>query len=614
MTLPKTWSDEENLTNEDLNANFEYLDNVLEGGATSPSIGGYSADVDQMRLQTSPGDVGSESLATSLGGEIERLRYQIDAIIGKTYWYQQPSVNLETLAANFGIQSYNNRITSGSTRANGFPLFLKPNGTTLALTLDATTAPLEVSIKGQTFTQSSDLTLNMTAAPSTNNTMALNNANPRDSDGELRTAAFPLKSLIFDAVGSNIVSKAKKNIAVSMGGEYIMGYLKSAAAGAAYMIDARRGWFFNSALNPVKAVTQADNNVATLLSLAWIFYRNASNTASIFASYNDPVYSSTAPASPLFNDMWFNIDTNVWMRYDGVQWFDYDCVMIGYAVANTTACIGARSLEFTAAYAETNNLKITLKSPTELFIVPGGALNVAGSLFRYPESGKVITPTDLDPDSAALTTGMTVYFYVNFNGTTSVSSVHPNNRDDLFGLYHPFSNARCFASATYSTFVLPGGEFVLPKLVQDVRNGGVALPTSASTTSVAPVLVGSSSVDFLWAGGSIQVEFASTGATSQIVTTTVGSSSNFGSVFRITLTNLETNVVFGSRVITLYNQNTGTIVAPISALDTMNLLPNGIDSSDPYSMVRVNLYIYSDNGTTTTAIGGCIISVSEELK
>jgi hypothetical protein len=48
----------------------------------------YSANVTEMRVQTSPGGVGSESLATNLAGELERLRYAIAALNGTAYWYQ----------------------------------------------------------------------------------------------------------------------------------------------------------------------------------------------------------------------------------------------------------------------------------------------------------------------------------------------------------------------------------------------------------------------------------------------------------------------------------------------------------------------------------------------
>src|SRR5712691_7107862 len=51
------------------------VDNVSSLAPTT--LGDYSATAAQMRLTTDPGESGSESLATSLSGELERLRFAI---------------------------------------------------------------------------------------------------------------------------------------------------------------------------------------------------------------------------------------------------------------------------------------------------------------------------------------------------------------------------------------------------------------------------------------------------------------------------------------------------------------------------------------------------------
>jgi hypothetical protein len=60
--------------------------------------GGYSDDVAQMQSVWNPGVLGSEDLATSLAGEIERLRYQLRSITGESQWYIQPAINLKGLS------------------------------------------------------------------------------------------------------------------------------------------------------------------------------------------------------------------------------------------------------------------------------------------------------------------------------------------------------------------------------------------------------------------------------------------------------------------------------------------------------------------------------------
>jgi hypothetical protein len=74
----------------------------------------HSANVAQMRTTTTPGTVGAESLATSLAGEIERLRYAVkeikDTLNGSAVaqWYS-PSIKVQAggLATNSTSRTYN---------------------------------------------------------------------------------------------------------------------------------------------------------------------------------------------------------------------------------------------------------------------------------------------------------------------------------------------------------------------------------------------------------------------------------------------------------------------------------------------------------------------------
>lgn len=64
----------------------------------------YSTDATEMQTETDPGESGSESLATSLAGELERLRYAVRELKGTTYWYQTADVSLaEVTRPNFLI-------------------------------------------------------------------------------------------------------------------------------------------------------------------------------------------------------------------------------------------------------------------------------------------------------------------------------------------------------------------------------------------------------------------------------------------------------------------------------------------------------------------------------
>jgi microcystin-dependent protein len=74
------------------NNEFQNLNtNLIPAGLDS-----YSDTDGQMQLQTAPFPGSVTSHASNLGGEIERIRYQLAAILGTTYWYNAPSSSIAT--------------------------------------------------------------------------------------------------------------------------------------------------------------------------------------------------------------------------------------------------------------------------------------------------------------------------------------------------------------------------------------------------------------------------------------------------------------------------------------------------------------------------------------
>ena len=66
----------------------------------------YAPDNSTFQTMTDPYAGSSESLPTTLAGEIERIRYQIDQIIGGSQWYHDvPSTNgdLTTISNNIAV-------------------------------------------------------------------------------------------------------------------------------------------------------------------------------------------------------------------------------------------------------------------------------------------------------------------------------------------------------------------------------------------------------------------------------------------------------------------------------------------------------------------------------
>ena len=80
------------------NYNGEF-DNILTN-FTPDGMDDYSVNVAQMQTTVDPGEVGTESLATSTAGELERIRHMLNEIIGKNQWYESPAINLELLAGS----------------------------------------------------------------------------------------------------------------------------------------------------------------------------------------------------------------------------------------------------------------------------------------------------------------------------------------------------------------------------------------------------------------------------------------------------------------------------------------------------------------------------------
>ena len=68
-------------------------DNIINN-MNPDGIEDASANITAMKVKADPYPLDVASLPTDLRGEIQRLRYQLDTIIGKTEWYEDPDTNL----------------------------------------------------------------------------------------------------------------------------------------------------------------------------------------------------------------------------------------------------------------------------------------------------------------------------------------------------------------------------------------------------------------------------------------------------------------------------------------------------------------------------------------
>ena len=65
--------------------------------ADAANLGGHSANATQMQATADPGEVSSESLASSIADELERLRFAIKEMRNTSQWYTSTVARTETL-------------------------------------------------------------------------------------------------------------------------------------------------------------------------------------------------------------------------------------------------------------------------------------------------------------------------------------------------------------------------------------------------------------------------------------------------------------------------------------------------------------------------------------
>lgn len=446
----KNWGATDTLTAADLNAEFN---NILTN-FTPAMMGGYSFNVAQMQIQTAPGGVGSESLAASLGGELERLRYQLSIIQGTTFWYQTPAASLATLNSALGTSSLLNRVSSGVTSASGQPAYLVPDGTTNKVTLSTSTA-LVYSIQGTQYSISSNVTLAGLAtagASSASTTCVIND--PTITAGQAWTQYLGENgsTITVATAGTSITSQIGKIVGFknSTSSELFIGRVASSTA----LMDCYRGYFQTGASSFSTRSNVTNGDVLELMQLTWIF---ATTAGALLAVSTNPTYSGTAPSGPGTGDYWFDEANNVWKTYNGTTWIVANATLVGITIQDPTKCVGSRAIDFFEAYNSLNTVEL-FDSPNDTSFAArsrylGSTVSVYGTTIKNDKGywGWTANGTGLI-DSTTLTTGNIYYFYISNVGNTYVSSIMPYNRqEDLFGYYHPSSPYRCVGYALCTT-------------------------------------------------------------------------------------------------------------------------------------------------------------------
>jgi hypothetical protein len=108
----KIWVSNEVLTAADLNGEFDNIINNM----TPTGIESISDTIPNMQQTVDPGGVGTESQATTMAGELQRLRFALKRIAGGAQWYVAPLRNLTTTIVTADIAD--NAITNAKMADN----------------------------------------------------------------------------------------------------------------------------------------------------------------------------------------------------------------------------------------------------------------------------------------------------------------------------------------------------------------------------------------------------------------------------------------------------------------------------------------------------------------
>lgn len=437
----KNWTTEI-LTNSDLNAE---IDNILNNLGPA-GVDDYSTNVTQMRLTTDPGEAGSESLATGLSGELERLRHAIKEIKGDvTYWYSSSNFSLSTIGASFGGGLPTYRIISGRNRtASSQAIALVPAGNARTATLKGATTAFVYAIANTQYNVTADVNITaLTTAAATNNTCLVND-NGLDGSEFTKYQGEYATDLIVDNMGSNISALAGKlaGFAVASNGstEYFVARVESSTR----LTGINRGFFFDSTDAPIPRIAISDNNTISLMKLTWLF---VNTSGQLVATYNEPRVSKEEPASPAAGDYWFDLNTTAWKSFSSA-WADASATLVGYCMQNTTATMCARSIDYFRAHEDVNTIDLEVYDATEIRSKRrGDRVTVYGSPI-YFEGDYIRWDMDTDLDTGVSEAANTLYFlYVSELGKPIISDVAPAERPDFRGMYHPHQTWRCVGQA-----------------------------------------------------------------------------------------------------------------------------------------------------------------------
>lgn len=399
----------------------------------------FSSFFDDIRAALIGDFVGRDTSGAAVAGNnLGNSLYPWGTIYGETVITSEGALSASLLET----QPY--QIVSGKIRSSSNqPDFIRASGSGQNFTVQATSTPLILQIKGASTTWSLDRTNAGTLAPSTQNTATVSDAT---AIGQAATRTWgeygsgsPYYPINLASVGTNVSAKVNSWQAFKIGSEYFLAHVESTTS----LSRCFRGFFLDSTGTPVPRSTFSNSATITLMSLGWVFCD--ADGATVDVTYNNPVFSFSAPSSPASGDYWFDQGNQVWKRYNGSSFILMSRILIGLIVLDQTNCVASRSFDFFGLTRSDNTIELSFFSTT---VVKGSSLfsriNVSGKRIQFSTSRpKWDTAANLAASTerynASVTASTREYFYISDQAETKISDMEPYWRPDLLGYYHPFN-------------------------------------------------------------------------------------------------------------------------------------------------------------------------------
>lgn len=446
FTRIKNWV-KETLNHEDLN---KEIDNILEN-LDPQGVGDYSENAAQMKLVTDPGTEGSESLPTSLAGEIERLRFMVQQITGETPWYASVGTNLKEVSNFIAAQTTSDRIISARTTGNSpRAKFLIPGGDDSVTLKASPEEPFVYSIGGNTYTLTDDVVYS----------------------GLLGTVETPIGKVVLPDGGGYTITPAEEEKYLGVGGygliikaddndalmklvnyrgvftltegantEYVMTPLFGRAASDTYAIPGLTDHIAITGLNrkvgvlpngnPTGQVTVEIDSELRGITTRYMFL----DAAGVLHAGVGLSRSLTQPSAVVPNVYWQNPTNLAWFRSNGSTWESAAVVYVGLCAVNTSnECVMAHSADIATARVSSSPGCIRLTGDIQVTMTVNSRFSFGNTVFNAGAT-----------QTLSRNMGETKYFlYLKPDGSLTNVAVAPHDlRDTLGGWFHPDEQWLC---------------------------------------------------------------------------------------------------------------------------------------------------------------------------